>query len=88
MNGIARIDLEQDLFDAAAERAAEEGLSVDAYVSLVLRRSFEREPGEDSVLVYDHAAVGPEAEIDREPGETETSHQRRSGLYGGLFGKR
>ena len=54
MSDLARIEIDRDVADAAARRAAEEGLTVTAYISLLLRRSFERVPGEESVLVYDH----------------------------------
>jgi hypothetical protein len=81
------IELERELFDAAAERAAEQGLSVDAYVSLLLRRSLERAPDEASVLAYDHVDDGGAAVLDREAGETDADYERRSALYGGLFGR-
>jgi hypothetical protein len=61
MGDLARIEIERDLAGAAARRAAEEGLTVTAYISLLLRRSFERAPGEESVLVYDH--VGDDGEF-------------------------
>jgi len=85
MGEMARIELERELVEAAAERAAEQGLSVNAYVSLLLRRSFERAPGEESVLVYDHVDDGGAAVVDREAGETDASYERRSALYRGLF---
>jgi hypothetical protein len=88
MSGLARVELEQDVFDAATKRAAEEGLSVTSYVSRMLRRSFERAPGEETVLVYDHVETGGDAVIDRAAGETDESHERRSKLYDGLFGRR
>jgi hypothetical protein len=87
MSDLARIEIERDVADAAARRAAEEGLSLTAYISLLLRRSFERVPGEDSVLVYDHIEDG-EFSVDREAGEDDESYERRSTLYGGLFGRR
>ena len=45
MTDLARVEIERDVADAAARRAAEQGLSVSAYISLLLRRSFERAPG-------------------------------------------
>ena len=54
MTDLARIEIDRDVADAAARRAAEEGLSVTAYISLLLRRSFERGSGDESILVYDH----------------------------------
>jgi hypothetical protein len=88
MSDLARIDIERDVAEAAALRAAEEGMTVTAYVSLLLRRSFERAPGEESVLVYDHVDDGGEVEIDREPDEDDESYNRRSSLYRNLYGRR
>jgi hypothetical protein len=88
MSDLARIEIERDVADAAARRAAEEGLSVTAYISLLLRRSFERPPGEESVLVYDHVDENGEVRLDREPDEDDESYERRSELYGSLFGRR
>jgi hypothetical protein len=88
MGDLARIEIERDLADAAARRAAEEGLTVTEYISLLLRRSFERAPGEESVLVYDHVGDDGEFHIDREPDEGDESFGRRAALYHGLFGRR
>ena len=88
MSDLARIEIERDVAEAAARRAAEEGLTVTAYVSLLLRRSFERAPGEESVLVYDHVDDGGEIHIDREPDEDDESYNRRSSLYGNLYDRR
>jgi len=88
MSDLARIEIERDVADAAARRAAEEGLTVTAYISLLLRRSFERFPGEESVLVYDHVDEDGDLRVDREADEDDESYQRRSALYGGLFGRR
>ena len=41
MSDLAQVEIERDVADAAARRAAEEGLTVTAYISLLLRRSFE-----------------------------------------------
>jgi len=88
MSDLARIEIERDVADAAARRAADEGLTLTEYVSLLLRRSFERAPGEESVLVYDHVDGGGETHIDREPNENDESYSRRSALYGSLFDRR
>ena len=88
MSDLAQIEIERDVADAAARRAAEEGLTVTAYISLLLRRSFERAPGEESVLVYDHVDDGGESHINREANEDAESYARRSALYGSLFGRR
>jgi hypothetical protein len=57
MSDLAPIEIDRDVADAAAVRAAREGLTVTAYVSRLLRRS-ERAPGEHSILVYDHIDEG------------------------------
>jgi hypothetical protein len=88
MSDLARIEIERDVADTAARRAAEEGLTLTAYISLLLRRSFERVPGEESVLVYDHVGDGSKSHIDREEHEDEESYNRRSALYDTLFGHR
>jgi hypothetical protein len=88
MSDLARIEIDRDVADAAARRAAEQGLTVAAYVSLLLRRSFERAPGEESVLVYDHVADEGDMDIDRDDGEDNDRYDRRSALYGDLFGRR
>ena len=85
MVDLARVEIESDVVDAAARRAAEEGLMVTAYISLLLRRSFERAAGEDSVLVYDHVDHGGEFYIDREGDENDESYGGRSALYDRLF---
>jgi hypothetical protein len=88
MSDLARIEIERDIAEAAARRAAEEGLTVTAYISLLLRRSFERASGEKSVLVYDHVDNQGELHVDREDGEDDDSYNRRSALYDSLFGRR
>jgi hypothetical protein len=88
MGDLARIEIERDVADAAARRAAEEGLTLAAYVSLLLRRSLERAPGEESVLVYDHVGNESEFHIDRVEGEDDEGFSRRSELYDRLFGRR
>jgi len=88
MTDLTRIDIERDVAEAAARRAAEEGVTVTAYISLLLRRSFERAPGEESVIVYDHVGEGDKFDIDREGGEDDESYSRRSSLYNSLFSRR
>ncbi|MCC6779224.1 MAG: hypothetical protein IT537_21780 [Hyphomicrobiales bacterium] len=88
MVSLAQVQIEQDVADAAARRAAEEGLTVSAYISLLLRGAFEREPAEESVLAYDHVEGRGESIVDREAGEDDESYHRRSALYDGLFGRR
>jgi hypothetical protein len=88
MSDLTHIEIERDVADAAARRAAEEGLTVTAYISLLLRRSFERLPGEESVLVYDGVYADGEFRIDREADEDDDSYERRTALYGSLFDRR
>ena len=88
MSDLARIEIERDVADAAARRAAEEGLTVTAYISLLLRRSFERLPGQEIVLVYDHVEGDGGFSVDREADEDDESYERRSTLFGSLFGRR
>jgi hypothetical protein len=88
MSDLARIEIEQDVAEAAARRAAEEWLTVTAYLSLLLRRSFERLLGEESILVYDHVDKRSDFNVDREADEDDVNYERRSALYGGLFGRR
>ena len=88
MSDLARIEIERDVADVAARRAAEEGLTMTAYISLLLRRSFERHPGEESVLVYDHVEGDDEFSVSREADEDDDSYERRSALYGSLFDRR
>ncbi len=85
MSDLAAVEIERDVIDAAARRAAEEGLTVAAYITLLLRRSFERAAGEESVLVYDHVGTGDSLLIDREPHESDESYDLRTSLYNNLF---
>ena len=87
MTDLARVEIERDVADAAARRAAAEGLTITAYISLLLRRSFERAPSEESVLVYDHVDDSGDFHIDREANEDDASYGRRNALYGTLFGR-
>ena len=88
MSDLAQIEIERDVADTAARRAAEQGLAVTAYISLLLRRTFERAVGEESVLAYDHVGDEGESQIDRDPDESDESYRRRSTLYGYLFDRR
>lgn len=88
MGEFARVDIERDVADAAARRAAAEGVTVTAYISTLLRRTFERAPSENSVLVYDHVEEGGKLYVDHDSDENEEDHRRRSDLYDSLFGRR
>ncbi len=85
MNDLTQVEIDRDVADAAAERAAKEGVTVTEYISLLLRRSFERVHGEESVLIYDHVDARGECQLDRDEGEDDESYARRSALYRGLF---
>ncbi|HXW27042.1 MAG TPA: hypothetical protein VEK73_20025 [Xanthobacteraceae bacterium] len=85
MSDLAAVEIERDVIDVAARRAAEEGLTVAAYITLLLRRSFERAASEESVLVYDHVTNDDELLIDREAHEDDKSYSRRTKLYSDLF---
>ena len=88
MGELAAIEIERDVFDAAAKRAAEEGLTIEGYVTMLLRRSLERAAGEESILAYDHIPDGEDSPVDREVGETHEAYSRRTALYNDLFRRR
>jgi len=88
MSDLTWIEIERDVAEAAEQRAAAEGLTVAAYISQLLRRSFERAPGEESVLIYDHVDEPGKFRIHREDGEDDESYHRRSALYDSLFSRR
>jgi hypothetical protein len=85
MGELAAVEIERDVVDAAAKRAAEEGLTVAAYITMLLRRSMERAAGEESILAYDHIPDGTDSPIDRETDETDEAYNRRTALYDDLF---
>jgi hypothetical protein len=85
MGELTQVEIERNVADAAARRAADEGLTVTAYISLLLRRTFERACGEENVLAYDHVDDGGTIQINREPGEDDDSYHGRAELYGSLF---
>ena len=87
MSDLTRIEIEREVADVAARRAEEQGLTVAAYISLLLRRSFERAPDEESILVYDHVGNAGAHHLDSESDEDNESYNRRSGLYKDLFGR-
>jgi hypothetical protein len=85
MNNVATIQIDRDVVDVAARRAAEEGLSTSDFITQLLRRSFERALGEESILVYDHSEGNEEFTLSREAGETEEEYNRRAAHFSGLF---
>jgi hypothetical protein len=59
MGELAQVEIERDVADAAARRAAAEGVTVTAYISTLLRRTFERPPSENSVLEHFPTILNP-----------------------------
>src|SRR5258707_15079230 len=84
MSDLARVEIDRDVADAAARRAEEQGLTVTAYISLLVRRSVGRAPGEVSVIVYDHVEDSGEFHIHRETDEDEERYRPRLALYDSL----
>jgi len=60
-------------------------LTTEEYVSQLLLRDLERQPGEKSILVYDHAEPESEFVLDREEGESDESFNDRSSHFSKLF---
>jgi hypothetical protein len=85
MSDLAAVEIERDVVDAAAKRAAEEGLTVEAYITMLLRRNLERTAGEESILAYDHIRDGTASWINREADESDEAYNRRTSFYNDLF---
>jgi hypothetical protein len=85
MGELATINIDRDVAMAAADRAKQQGLTTEDYVSQLLLRDMEREPGEKSILAYDHADPGSEFVLDREEGESDESFDDRSSHFSKLF---
>lgn len=85
MGEFATISIDRAVVTAAADRAKQQGLTTEEYVSQLLLRDMEREPGETSILVYDHAEPGSEFILDREEGESDDSYEDRSSHFNKLF---
>jgi hypothetical protein len=83
---LATVEIEQDLLDAASEKAAQQGMSAGAFISLLLRRNFERVDREDTIIAYDHSS-GDHFALAREPNESERDYQDRADHFGRLFGR-
>ena len=75
MRDVATINIDRAAADAAAERAKQQGLTTEDYLSGLVFRDVERGPDEKSILAYDHLETGPEFVLDREEGETEESYR-------------
>ena len=85
MGELATISIDRDLVTAAANRAKQQGLTTEDYVSQLVLRDMERDPGERSILAYDHTEAGSEFVLDREEGESDESYDDRSSHVGKLF---
>jgi hypothetical protein len=85
MGDLATINISRAAADAAAERAKQQGLTTEAYLSELVLRDVERAPGEKSILVYDHLVSGAEFVLDREEGETDEHYQARVSHFSKLF---
>ena len=85
MGELATINIDRAVAVAAANRAKQQGLTTEDYVSQLLLRDMEREPGEKSILAYDHADPESEFVLDREEGENDESYDDRSSHFSKLF---
>jgi hypothetical protein len=79
------ISIDSAVAKAAADRAKEQGLTTEDYVSQLLLRDMERSVGEKSILAYDCAEPGSEFVLDREEGESDDSYRDRSSHFAKLF---
>jgi hypothetical protein len=85
MGEFATISIDRAVATAAANRAKQQGLTTEDYVSQLLLRDMERDPGEKSILAYDHAERGSEFILDREDGESDERYDERSSHFNKLF---
>jgi hypothetical protein len=85
MGDLATINISRAAADAAAERAKQQGLTTEDYLSGLVFRDLEREPDERSILAYDHLEAGTEFVLDREEGEADESYQARASHFSKLF---
>ena len=85
MGELATISIDRAVAAAAANRAKQQGLTTEDYISQLLLRDMEREPGEKSILAYDHADTESKFVLDREEGESDESYDDRSSHFSKLF---
>jgi hypothetical protein len=85
MGELATINIDRAVATAAANRAKQQGLTTEDYVSQLLLRDMEREPGEKSILAYDLAEPESKFVLDREEGESDASYEDRSSHFSKLF---
>jgi hypothetical protein len=87
MTEVATIEIDREVADVAARRAAEQGLSTADFITRLLRRGLERPLGEESILAYDHSDGIDDFTLAREPGETDEEYHQRASHFGALFGR-
>ena len=85
MGDLATINVSRAVADAAAQRAKQQGLSTEDYLSELVLRDVERVPGEKSILIYDYLESGTEFVLDREEGETDEHYEARVSHFNKLF---
>jgi hypothetical protein len=85
MAELASIKIDRAVATAAADRAKQQGLTTEDYVSQLLLRDMERQPGEKSILAYDCAEPESEFVLDREEGESDESYDDRASHVSKLF---
>jgi hypothetical protein len=85
MGELAAIKIDRAVAAAAANRAKQQGLTTEDYVSQLLLRDMEREPSENSILAYDHAEPESEFVLDRDEGESDEGYDDRSSHFSKLF---
>jgi hypothetical protein len=82
---LVTISIDSAVGKAAADRAKEQGLTTEDYVSQLLLRDMERSVGEKSILAYDCAEPDSEFVLDREEDESDDSYRDRASHFGKLF---
>ena len=85
MGELVTIRIDSTVAKAAADRAKEQGLTTEDYISQLLMRDMERSVDEKSILAYDCAEPGSEFVLDREEDESDDSYNDRSSHLGKLF---
>jgi len=85
MGELASINIDPAVATAAADRAKQQGLTTEDYVSQLLLRDLERQRGEKSILAYDCAEPESGFVLDREERESDVSYDDRSSHFSKLF---
>jgi hypothetical protein len=84
MTDFATVNIDRAAAAAAAERARQQGLSTEEYLSDLVFRDTERAPGETSILVYDYLETEADFVLVRE-GESDESYAARASHFNKLF---